>query len=458
MCMCMPLNVHKYLELYKLEQTRMTDITNPLFTEDIDLEFDKNYVWHPYTSMVKPLTCYPVDSASGAIIKLSNGSELVDGMSSWWCAIHGYSHPLMNKAAIDQIGKMSHIMFGGITHRPAVELCKKLKQMTDESLECVFLADGGSAAVEVSLKLALSYWKTKNVAEKTKFLSIKNGFHGDSAGALSVCDPTNAKHALYKGYLANNIFAESPKIGFNDSWDEQDISSFQSLIEEHANCIAGVILEPVVQGAGGMRIYHPTYVKRVRELCNKYGVLLIMDEVAVGFGRTGKMFAHEHAGVVPDILCLGKGLTGGYMTLAAVLMTREIALNVSQAASGPFMHGQTFMGNPLACALGNQSLEILSTGEWKSQVKRIEQQLIRELKEPLELQRNENVADVRVLGAIAVVELTHPVNPAKLQAEFVKMGVWIRPFGKLIYILPPYVITQGYLSKLIAAILVAVDL
>ena len=419
----------------------------------MDLAFDRQHIWHPYTSTLTPLTCYPVASADGVYINLEDGTQLVDGMSSWWSTIHGYNHPHLNQAAHQQIDQVSHVMFGGITHQPAISVCKKLLSLAPDNLEHVFLADSGSVAVEVSLKMALQYWHAKG-ERRPKFLTLKHGYHGDTFAAMSVTDPDNSMHSLYKGFLPEHIFADSPTCGYWDEWNPDDLSDFTHKIEQHHQELAAVILEPIVQGAGGMRIYHPDFLKGVRALCDKYELLLIADEIATGFGRTGKLFACEHAGIQPDILCVGKALTGGYMTLSATLTTKHVADTVCGGDAGCFMHGPTFMGNPLACAVATASLELIEQGAWKQQTQQIEV-LFSELLPKLE--QYELVKNTRCLGAIGVVETHRPVNMETIQALFVEQGVWIRPFGKLIYMMPPFISEPEHIEKLVNAIEAAVQ-
>lgn len=412
------------------------------------VERDQRVVWHPYAPpRAAPL--FAVESASGVRLRLDDGRELIDGMSSWWSAIHGYRHPHIEQALRHQIERMPHVMFGGLTHEPAVSLCERLVALAPEGLERVFLSDSGSVAVEVAIKMALQVWQARGRPERRRLLTLRGGYHGDTFGAMAVCDPVTGMHGLFEGALTKHLFAERPRCRFQDVVGEEDVADLRRLLEAHGNEIAAVILEPIVQGAGGMWFYAPDYLRRVRALCDEAGVLLIADEIATGFGRTGRLFACEHAGIAPDILCVGKALTGGTMTLAATLASGEVCAALEAGDPGVFMHGPTFMGNPLACAAAGASLDLLDAGDWRARVRGIEAQLDRELEACRGL---DAVADVRVLGAIGVVELHRPVDMSVVQPAFVERGVWIRPFGELVYTMPPYIISSADLTCVTSAI------
>jgi adenosylmethionine-8-amino-7-oxononanoate aminotransferase len=413
------------------------------------LKFDQHHIWHPYTSLINPLPVYPVTSASGVRIKLEDGRELIDGMSSWWTAIHGYNHPVLNKAINDQLKNMAHVMFGGLTHQPAIELSKRLIELTPENLDTVFLCDSGSISVEVAIKMAIQYWFSKGITQKQKLLTIRSGYHGDSFGAMSVCDPVTGMHEIFTRVLPSHFFADAPSCRYDDPWDPSSLDSISHILNENHASIAAVILEPVVQGAGGMRFYSPQYLTEVRHLCDHFDILLIADEIATGFGRTGSLFACEKAGISPDIMCTGKAMTGGYMSLAATLASRKVSHQISSGHPGVFMHGPTFMANPLACSVAIASIDLLIQSSWKNKVLAIENQLKKEL-EPLS--QNTQVKNVRVLGAIGVVEMKEPVHMAEIQNQLVSCGVWLRPFGRLIYTMPPYIIKPSELTQITHAI------
>jgi adenosylmethionine-8-amino-7-oxononanoate aminotransferase len=417
------------------------------------LDFEKNHAWHPYAPLEGALPPYPVKQAQGVHLTLEDDRTLIDGMSSWWSAIHGYNHPVLNRAAKQQLDRMAHVMFGGLTHRPAAELTARLVALTPDPLERVFLCDSGSVSVEVAIKMAIQYWHAKKQPEKQKMLTIRRGYHGDTCGAMAVCDPETGMHHLFSQVLSEHFFADAPTVVNDADWRDEDIAGFRCLIETHREQIAAVILEPIVQGAGGMRFYAPEYLRQVRALCDIHNVLLIADEIATGFGRTGTLFACEQAGIVPDIMCLGKAITGGYMTLAAVLTTAEVSRTISTNAPHAFMHGPTFMANPLACAVANASIDLLLESPWQERIASMTRAFSQHL---LPCEKWDGVAEVRIKGGIGVLELDQPVNMAAITKRFVDKGVWIRPFGKLVYVMPPYIISEEDLDTLLSAMTVAV--
>jgi adenosylmethionine-8-amino-7-oxononanoate aminotransferase len=410
---------------------------------------DNDHIWHPYSAMHGGGPVYHVDSAENVYLHLSDGSKLIDGMSSWWSTIHGYNHPQLNAAIEKQLNRFAHVMFGGLTHDPAIDLVEKLIELTPAGLQSVFLSDSGSVSVEVAMKMAIQYWNARGMPGKQRFVTIRNGYHGDTLGAMSVCDPVTGMHSLFNTMLSKQFFVDAPVAKFGEHFDDREMQGLEKVLQQHGDDIAALILEPVVQGAGGMRFYSADYLSKARVLCDRYGVLLIADEIATGFGRSGKLFACEHASISPDIMCIGKALTGGYMSLAATLATEEISRTIDSGNPGVFMHGPTFMANPLACAVSLASIRLLFESSWQDQVLRIEGKLEQLLSPCRDLP---SVKEVRILGAIGVVEMKQPVDMKSITRQFVDSGVWVRPFGKLIYLMPAYIISDDDLEFLCNAI------
>ncbi|MCW9025375.1 MAG: adenosylmethionine--8-amino-7-oxononanoate transaminase [Gammaproteobacteria bacterium] len=416
----------------------------PLSPQDL-LRIDREHIWHPYSAMDSDMPVYPVASAQGVRLTLSDGRELIDGMASWWCAIHGYNHPVMNTALQSQLENMSHVMFGGLTHAPAAELTQRLVDLTPAPLQKVFLSDSGSVSVEVAMKMAIQYWHSRGQSQRQHFLALRSGYHGDTFAAMSVCDPVTGMHALFKDILPQQFFVPQPLSRFGQPCVEEDIAALEQALNQHQKDVAALILEPIVQGAGGMWFYSAEYLQKARELCDKYKVLLIADEIATGFGRTGKLFACEHANISPDIMCVGKSLTGGYMSLAATLTTEEVANTIDKGEPGVFMHGPTFMASPLACTAAQTSIDLLLSSDWQANIARLQQGLETGLAPCREF---DNVKEVRVLGAIGVVEMKQPVEMKTITEAFVNAGIWVRPFGKLVYLMPPFVMSDEDLAIL----------
>jgi adenosylmethionine-8-amino-7-oxononanoate aminotransferase len=425
------------------------DTTNKQTTDKL-LAFDRAHIWHPYSSVINPPPVYPVASAAGTRIRLEDGHELIDGMASWWSVIHGYNHPQLNAALHRQVDDMAHVMFGGLTHRPATELAARLIEITPKPLDKVFFSDSGSVAVEVAMKMAIQYCAALNQPAKNRFMTVRGGYHGDTFGAMAVCDPVTGMHGLFGDSINQYFFADKPVIAFDEPWHADAFAGIDAMMRKHHGDIAAVIIEPIVQGAGGMWFYHPEYLRKLRSLCDEFETLLIFDEIATGFGRTGELFACHHAGIAPDIMCLGKALTGGYLSLAATLATDKIALTISQATPGVFMHGPTFMANPLACAVALASVDLLLSSDWRTTIDNISSQLAAQLAPCADLEVVENV---RTLGAIGVVELKTAVDMHAMPQLFVDRGVWVRPFGRLVYVMPPYVISDADLTTVTSAII-----
>jgi len=413
------------------------------------ISFERQHVWHPYASMKSPIPVYPVKRAEGVYLEFEDGRRVIDGMSSWWSAIHGYNVPELNTAIQTQIKDMSHVMFGGLTHRPAAQLAEKLLEIAPSNMNHLFFSDSGSVSVEVAMKMALQFWQATGKPKKNRLLTIRSGYHGDTFGAMSVCDPDSGMHHLFSNILAQQLFVDAPTATCDDEWHDSHIEALESAVKKHHHELAAVILEPIVQGAGGMRFYAPEFLRQVRRLCDEYDLLLIIDEIATGFGRTGAMFACEHADIEPDIMCIGKALTGGYMSLAATLCSAHVCDGIHNDGSGVLMHGPTFMANPLACAVALASIELLLASDWKMDVAKIEGQLKAELNVCRQL---DAVADVRIKGAIGVIEMHQAIDVELVQKELINLGVWLRPFGKLLYTMPPFIISGPQLSRITSAI------
>ena len=408
---------------------------------------DKLFVWHPYASAIDKNPIYGVKKAKGVNLYLDSGEILIDGMSSWWCVINGYNHPVLSKAIKKQVEKLSHVMFGGLTHKPATDLAKKINEITPSSLQKVFFSDSGSVAVEVAMKFAIQYWHSENQSNKKKFLTVRNGYHGDTIGTMSVSDPINGLHSIFKNSLIKQYYVACPEdVNSYSRKTSKSLKEMEKQLKDKNTKIAAVIIEPILQGAGGMRIYHPDYLVQLRKLCTKYNVLLILDEIATGFGRTGELFGFNHSKIIPDILCLGKSITGGYMSLAATIVSKKIAKSISKKEPGIFMHGPTYMANPLACSVALANINLLLSYDWKKKVKKIEEILHKELNN---ISKNNAVKDFRVIGAIGVLEMKNKVNVGSIQKKFVKHGIWLRPFSNLIYIMPPYIISKKDLNFLL---------
>ena len=413
-------------------------------------DFDRQHIWHPYSSLTQPVTPLHVERANGVRITLDSGQQLIDGMASWWSVIHGYNNPTLNQVAKNQLDKISHVMFGGLTHDPAIDLCRSLVDLSPAPLTKVFISDSGSVAVDVAMKMAMQYWYSQGNKSKTEFVALRGGYHGDTLGSMSVCDPDTGMHHLFSGLLAQQRFVNRPTCHFGEPATDADMADLAQTLAQHHTSIAAVILEPIVQGAGGMYFYSADYLRKARALCDEYQVLLIADEIATGFGRSGEFFACEHADISPDILCVGKAMTAGYLSLAATLTTDKVATGICDGEAGVFMHGPTFMANPLACAIANASIQMLVENDWRSSIGRIEAKLNRRLGG---LNEHDKISDARVLGAIGVIEANKPVDMTAVQQLLPQLGVWLRPFGKLIYTMPPYIMGDDDIDQVCDAMI-----